>query len=123
MTAPLTRTQAKILDFIRNYTLENGCSPAYREIAMHLGAKPSSHGMVSVHVKHMIAKGALRHELGAKRALAIAADDVLVLSLPRDLAERVSELARRARVTREAVVIEALRNRLGAACPSPEVLA
>jgi SOS-response transcriptional repressor LexA len=123
MTAPLTRTQAKILDFIRNYILASGCSPAYREIALHLGAKPTSHGMVSVHIKHMIAKGALRHEPGAKRALAIAADDVMVLSLPRDLADRVTELAHRARVTPQAVVVEALRSRLGAACPSPEAVA
>ena len=110
MTAPLTRTQAKILDFIRNYTLENGCSPSYREIAMHLGAKPTSHGMVSVHVKHMIAKDVLRHELGAKRALKIVDDDVIVLSLPRDLADRVTEYARHARVTPQAVVVEALRS-------------
>ena len=56
--ANLTKKQAEVLDFIRDYFFNHGYAPSYREIADHLGL--SSPATVHQHVKALLDKGAIR---------------------------------------------------------------
>lgn len=62
----LTKKQAEILAFIRDFHRENNYAPSYREIAAHLGI--SSPATVHEHVKNLERKGHL-NSLGGARSL------------------------------------------------------
>ena len=57
MAESLTKRQQEILDFIIDFTDENGYQPSYREIGEHFGIK-STRG-VSDHIEALIRKGCL----------------------------------------------------------------
>lgn len=66
---PLTPNEKKILDYIQNYSDENGYSPTYSEIQDEFGYKAIN--SVQQYIKQLTAKGYLRKHLGEnkKRAL------------------------------------------------------
>jgi repressor LexA len=65
-TTTLTKKQAEILAFIKDFHRENNFAPSYREIAAHLGI--SSPATVCEHVKNLERKGYLNN-LGGARSL------------------------------------------------------
>ena len=69
MNSKLTKKQMLILDFIKNFILENDISPSYREIASALSL--SSVASVSEHVDNLIEKGFIRKNPGTARSLEV----------------------------------------------------
>ncbi|MBQ3352751.1 hypothetical protein IJG89_00135 [Candidatus Saccharibacteria bacterium] len=67
--AKLTKKQLAVLDFLRDFTDENGYSPSYREIMNGLGL--SSVSAVAEHIDNLVARGALKKVPGAARSLEI----------------------------------------------------
>ena len=65
----ITKKQLALLDFLQDFTEENGYSPSYREIQAGLGL--SSVSAVAEHIDNLVAKGALRKVPGAARSLEI----------------------------------------------------
>lgn len=65
----LTKKQLAVLDFIQDFTEENGTSPSYREIMEGLGL--SSVSAVAEHIDNLVAKGALKKVPGEARSLEI----------------------------------------------------
>jgi len=69
---PLTRRQAEILDYIREYCAENSYAPTLQEIGGRFGL--SSVATVHKHVSQLVSKGYLRRERrNASRDLAVVA--------------------------------------------------
>ncbi len=75
MKAKLTKKQALIIDFIKEFTARQGESPSYREIMTALGL--SSVSAVAEHIDNLVKKGAIRKTPGAARSL-----EVVDLSYP-----------------------------------------
>ena len=69
MKVKLTKKQALIIDFIKDFTVRQGESPSYREIMSALGL--SSVSAVAEHVDNLVNKGALRKIPGAARSLEV----------------------------------------------------
>lgn len=69
MAVKLTRKQLAVLDFLRDFTDENGYSPSYREIMSGLGL--SSVSAVAEHIDNLVAKGVIQKVPGAARSLEI----------------------------------------------------
>lgn len=69
MATKLTKKQLAVLDYIQDFTEENGYSPSYREIMAGLGLNSVS--AVAEHVENLVEKGALRKVQGAARTLEI----------------------------------------------------
>lgn len=65
----LTKKQLAVLDFIQDFTEENGTSPSYREIMEGLGL--TSVSAVAEHIDNLVSKGALRKTPGEARSLQI----------------------------------------------------
>jgi len=108
----LTRRERKTLEFIRQHMLVHGECPSYTEIAAGIGIK--SKGRVSALVGALEAKGALcRGRSGTARSITLVASNAFTVDLPTSMAAVVRALAEQAKVSPEAVIIEALRDRLG----------
>lgn len=69
MKVKLTKKQALIIDFIKEFTARQGESPTYREIMAALGL--SSVSAVAEHIDNLVRKGALKRVPGAARSLEI----------------------------------------------------
>jgi len=69
MTVKLTKKQLAVLNFIQDFTEENGCSPTYREI--QTGLDLSSVSAVAEHIDNLINKGVIRKVPGVARSLEI----------------------------------------------------
>ena len=69
MTIKLTKKQLAVLNFLEDFTEENGYSPSYREIMSGLGL--SSVSAVAEHIDNLVSKGVLRKVPGAARSLEI----------------------------------------------------
>ena len=69
MAVKLTKKQLALLNFLEDFTEENGYSPSYREIQNGLGL--SSVSAVAEHIDNLVAKGVLRKVPGAARSLEI----------------------------------------------------
>ena len=69
MKIKLTKKQALIIDFIKEYTDREGESPSYREICTALGL--SSVSSVAEHIDNLVNKGALKKIPGAARSLEV----------------------------------------------------
>lgn len=69
MTIKLTKKQLAVLDFLQDFTEENGYSPSYREIMSGLGL--SSVSAVAEHIDNLVSKGVLKKVPGAARSLEI----------------------------------------------------
>ncbi len=65
----LTKKQLAVLDFIQDYTEENGSSPSYREIMEGIGL--TSVSAVAEHIDNLVNKGALKKTPGEARSLEI----------------------------------------------------
>jgi len=63
----LTETQKAILEFLADYTRENGIAPTHREICARFGY--SSYGTVYKHLKLLQEKGFLRRDWNQKRGI------------------------------------------------------
>ena len=68
-TVKLTKKQLAVLDFIQDFTEENGHSPSYREISEGIGL--SSVSAVAEHIDNLVAKGALLKTPGEARSLEV----------------------------------------------------
>lgn len=75
MKVKLTKKQALIIDFIKEFTARQGESPSYREIMSALGLNSVS--AVAEHIDNLVAKGALKKTPGTARSL-----EVVDLSYP-----------------------------------------
>ena len=69
MAIKLTKKQLAVLDFLQDFTEENGYSPSYREIMAGLGL--SSVSAVAEHIDNLVDKGALKKVSGAARSLEV----------------------------------------------------
>ncbi|MBQ3464652.1 hypothetical protein IJH15_00285 [Candidatus Saccharibacteria bacterium] len=69
MRLKLTKKQLAVLDFLQDFTEENGYSPSYREIMTGLGL--SSVSAVAEHIENLVSKGVLKKVPGAARSLEI----------------------------------------------------
>lgn len=69
MKVKLTKKQLALLDFLGDFTEENGYSPSYREIMNGMGL--SSVSAVAEHIDNLVAKGVLKKVSGAARSLEI----------------------------------------------------
>ncbi|MBN1325456.1 transcriptional repressor LexA [Candidatus Falkowbacteria bacterium] len=77
----LTKRQKEILDFINQYTEENGYAPSYREIAKKLGL--SSVSTVCEHIQALESKGYLKMEPNEARSIEVIDEDFSkALNLP-----------------------------------------
>ena len=65
----LTKKQLALLDFLQDFTEENGYSPSYREIMAGMGL--TSVSAVAEHVENLVEKGVLKKVPGAARSLEI----------------------------------------------------
>ena len=65
----LTKKQLAVLNFIQDYTEENGTSPSYREIMEGMGL--SSVSAVAEHIDNLVSKGALLKTPGEARSLEV----------------------------------------------------
>lgn len=65
----ITKKQQAVLNFLEDYTEENGYSPSYREIMTGLGL--SSVSAVAEHIDNMVSKGILKKVPGAARSLEV----------------------------------------------------
>jgi hypothetical protein len=108
--AGLTRRQRETLDFICGFTLECGAAPTYTEIAAHLGLKTrqSAHRLV----RRLEARGAVTRRRGQTRSLAPVLRNAVTLELPPALDRAVRMIAQRVCTTPEAVIMEAVYERL-----------
>lgn len=68
-TPKLTKKQLAVLDFLEDFTEENGYSPSYREIMSGLGL--SSVSAVAEHIENLVSKGVLKKVPGAARSLEV----------------------------------------------------
>ena len=69
MAIKLTKKQLAVLDFLQDFTEENGYSPSYREIMSGLGL--SSVSAVAEHIDNLVDKGVLKKVSGAARSLEV----------------------------------------------------
>ncbi|MBR3263672.1 hypothetical protein IKF94_00290 [Candidatus Saccharibacteria bacterium] len=69
MKVKLTKKQLAVLDFLQDFTEENGYSPSYREIQAGLGL--SSVSAVAEHIDNLVNKGVIKKVPGAARSLEI----------------------------------------------------
>lgn len=69
MAVKLTKKQLAVLNFLQDFTEENGYSPSYREIMTGLGL--SSVSAVAEHIENLVSKGVLKKVPGAARSLEI----------------------------------------------------
>ena len=65
----ITKKQQAVLNFLEDFTEENGYSPSYREIQTGLGL--SSVSAVAEHIDNMVSKGILKKVPGAARSLEV----------------------------------------------------
>lgn len=65
----LTKKQLAVLNFLEDFTEENGYSPSYREIMTGLGL--SSVSAVAEHIENLVSKGVLKKVPGAARSLEV----------------------------------------------------
>ena len=69
MAVKLTKKQLAVINYLQDFTEENGYSPSYREIMTGLGL--SSVSAVAEHIDNLVSKGVLRKVPGAARSLEI----------------------------------------------------
>jgi len=69
MAIKLTKKQLAVLNYLQDFTEENGYSPSYREIMAGLGL--SSVSAVAEHIDNLVSKGVLKKVSGAARSLEI----------------------------------------------------
>lgn len=69
MGMKLTKKQLALLNYLEDFTEENGYSPSYREIMSGLGL--SSVSAVAEHIENLVQKGVLKKVPGAARSLEI----------------------------------------------------
>jgi len=114
----LTRRQRNVFDFICSFRLEHGSSPSHAEIAAHLGVKSLTPVLRAVVA--LDAAGAIARRRGKRRSIVPVSRSAVTLELPDVLERAVRIIATRARTTPEAVVAEAVHERLSGICEALE---
>ena len=107
---PLTPKQATALKFIKEYWLQHGRAPTYNEISQALD-NPSKGNTYRI-VDQLIARGHVTRKYGFHRSLQVVPERPIVIDLPPEIETKARAYADLAGVTVEAVIIEALRDRL-----------
>ena len=69
MKVKLTKKQLALLNFLQDFTEENGISPTYREV--QAGLNLSSVSAVAEHIDNLVEKGVIKKVPGAARSLEI----------------------------------------------------
>ena len=69
MKVKLTKKQLALLNFLQDFTEDNGISPTYREI--QAGLELSSVSAVAEHIDNLVEKGVIKKVPGAARSLEI----------------------------------------------------
>lgn len=69
MAIRLTKKQQNLLNFIQDFTEENGYSPSYREIVAGLGLNSVS--AVAEHINNLVEKNVIKKVPGSARSLEI----------------------------------------------------
>lgn len=69
MKVKLTKKQLALLNFLEDFTEENGYSPSYREIMAGMGL--SSVSAVAEHIDNLVGKGVIKKVPGAARSLEV----------------------------------------------------
>jgi len=112
MNAPagLTRSQFKVLRFIEGYILEHGNSPSIADIAAGTGRRYK--GSTYDHVQQLVRRGFITVVPGRARSIALVGANVFTIPLPAGLADVARTIAHCTGVTPEAVIVEAVRDRL-----------
>ncbi|MCX5766753.1 MAG: transcriptional repressor LexA [Gemmatimonadetes bacterium] len=72
---PLTKRQRQILDYLNNYTNENGYAPSFEEIAAQFNY--NSLATVHEHLSNLERKGYIKRSYNESRAIEILPNDVL----------------------------------------------
>ena len=105
----ITQQMQRVLDFIRAYQLEHGRVPSFARIGAGLGLKSKSNVHRLIHA--LVERGRIWMMPGKARSMTmVPVSPVLTVELPPHLYAQVQDLARKAKVTPEAVVIEAVRD-------------
>lgn len=110
MTAPLSRMQHKVLDYITSFTALNGFAPSLKEIAAALGL--SAKGSVCRHIHNLAKAGAITYSPHRHRSIQVTASTLLNVALPADVDRELRRVAASLGLSRESVAIEALRDGL-----------
>jgi SOS-response transcriptional repressor LexA len=111
--AGLTRAQARVLAFIREYIGREGVPPSYQNIADALGY--ASKGRIARLLAALEDRGAITIERHRARSIALVEEPPhLIAALPDDLRLEVVRLALKAKVDPEDVLIEAARDGIAA---------
>lgn len=104
-----SKIERQMLDFIRSYSEIRHRPPTFQQIADAVGLK--SKGTVSRHIKRLAAQNAITLSPGHRRSIQISQAHALTVVFPVELWAVLIACARRAGVTPEAVIIEAVRDR------------
>jgi hypothetical protein len=110
----LTRRHQEVFEFICSSLRESGVSPSYEEIAQHLGVEATE--AVAGLVRELEAAGAIVLRDGEPRSAVPVTRNAITVSLPDPLERAVRVIAQRAHTTPEAVVAEAVHERLSGIC-------
>lgn len=108
--AALTRRHWEVFEFICSSLLESGAAPSGEEIARHLGVKSTR--SVARLVRDLAAGGVIVLRRGKPRSAVPVGRNAIAVALPDRLERAVRIIAERARTTPEAVVVEAVHQRL-----------
>lgn len=78
-TSPPTKIQKKILDFIKDYSQENGYAPILKEIGEELGGKSTA--TIHQHIEALEAKGYLSKKENSPRSLVVETEEQITIPL------------------------------------------
>jgi len=113
VTAPLTRKQAALLAFIREFrATHDNRSPTVDEIREGMGFK--SKGSVHGALKRMRARGAITWKTHVANSIQLVPENAVRLDIPSDMMGHINHLASIAGVSADAVILEAIRDGLSA---------
>src|SRR5262249_32309744 len=113
-----TRRRRDVSDLISDFVRDYGEAPSDEEISEDLGPKSSK--MAARLVREPQARGAVACRLNEPPSTVPTGHNAITVALPEQLARAVRVIAERARTTPEAVVAEAVHERLSGICESLE---
>jgi SOS-response transcriptional repressor LexA len=105
-----TRTQVRVVNFIRDYRLRNGAGPSIREVADAVGVR--STGDMARRLKVLFSQGLIFYVPGEHRSLAVKRQHPMAIDLPDDLFVRLTMLIMRGNISMESAIISILRGDL-----------
>jgi SOS-response transcriptional repressor LexA len=106
----MTPKQAALLNFIKSYVADKGCSPSFDEMKDGIGTKAKSN--VHRYLEGLERRGLVRRTHGFKRSVEVLnpSDDMAFFeTLPSGIKHIIRTIAIRGRVTNETVMREWIR--------------